>query len=56
MLGSVVDEHLDDSARVIKHADDLAIVKVSHIQLQVDDDVVHLEEEGVQSWQEQEAS
>jgi hypothetical protein len=44
---SVVDEHLDGSARVIERADDLAIVKVPRVQLQVGDDVVHLEEESV---------
>ncbi len=45
---SVVDERLDGSARVIKRADNLTIIELPRIQLQVGDDVVHLEEEGVQ--------
>ncbi len=53
---SVVDKHLDGSARVIERADNLTIVEVPRIQLQVGDDVVYLEEEGVQGQREQEAS
>ncbi len=47
MLRSIVDEHLDGFARVIERADDLAIIEVPHVQLQVEDDVMHLEKEGV---------
>jgi hypothetical protein len=39
----------------MERADDLAIVEVPRIQLQVGDDVVHLEEEGMQGQREQEA-
>ncbi len=55
MLRSVINEHLDDSVRVIERADDLAIIEVSRVQLQVRDDVMHLEKEGVQGQREQEA-
>ncbi len=47
MLKSVIDEHLDGSARVIERADDLAIIEVPRVQLQVGDDVMHLEKESV---------
>ncbi len=55
VLRSVINEHLDDSVRVIERADDLAIIEVSRVQLQVRDDVMHLEKEGVQGQREQEA-
>ncbi len=45
---SVVDEHLDNLARVIERANDLAIVEIPCVQLKVRVDVVHLEEKGVQ--------
>ncbi len=47
MLRYIVDEHLDGSARVIEHANNLAIIKVPRVQLQGRDDVMHLEKEGV---------
>jgi hypothetical protein len=53
---SVIDEDLDDSARVIERADNLTIVEILRIQLQVGDVVVHLEEEGVQGQREQEVA
>ncbi len=52
---SIIDEHLDGSAHVIKRADYFTIVEIPRIQLQVGDDIVHLEEEGVQGQWEQEA-
>ncbi len=54
LLRSVVDEHLDGSARVIERGDDLAIIEVPHVQLQVGDGVMHLEKEGVQGQRKQE--
>ncbi len=55
MFRFVVDEHLDNLARVIERADNFTIVEVPRIQLQVGDDVVHLEEEGVQGQRKEEA-
>ncbi len=54
MFRSVINEHLDGSTHVIERADDLTIIEVPHIQLQVGDHVMHLEEEGVYGQQEQE--
>ncbi len=53
---SVVDKHLDGSACVIERVDDLAIIEVPRVQLQVRDDVMHLDKEGVQGQREQETS
>jgi hypothetical protein len=56
MFRFVVDEHLDSLARIIERADNVTIIKVPRVQLQVRDDVMHLEKEGVQSQRKQEAS
>ncbi len=55
MLRFIIDEHLDSSARVIERADDVAIIEVSCIRLQVGDDDMHLQKEGVHGQREQEA-
>jgi hypothetical protein len=47
MFRSVVDKHLDGSAHVIECANYFTIVEIPRIQVEVEDDVAHLEEEGL---------